>query len=509
MKDDLYIVESPTKANMIKNYGYNSVYTFGHLTELDFASFFKDNSINLIPKNNTFSFIENAIKKTKGKIIIGTDPDVEGENIAYTISEIAKKHKKTFIRNPLYGLSNKKISDFIYLKNQSDLDINKIKSSFARSAFDNILNQAFKKVLEEELDKKIKIGRVQHTVLLMIKEYKNYYIHSIGSYRLLSLKRIKNYKISKNKNSIVKIPNAFNSASLFMDGINTHKMEIQSIAKITESLYIEGFISYPRTEGIALEEDSYNRLYKKASELYNLNKMFFIGNYENAISPLNLEKRFSGNMNKIFNMIVRRSIASMLDNYLTTSLEYKLTFNGDKLKKISLLQDDKNILSKIYTPEYILDFGEEHKPYYIGNGVTEYEIVKLLTAYNIGKPSTLPYIVNILKNKKFISKDYDDTFSLLDIGNEILKIFKKRLPFLDIEFYQYINKDFEYISRGMQNWTFPILKLQNELKKNGINIDSVDFNYVENNEEAEYKKMWIDFENNEEKDFNDINLKNI
>jgi DNA topoisomerase IA len=387
--------------------------------------------------------------------------------------------------------------------------MNKVKTSFARSSFDNLLNQAIKKVLEEELDKKIKLGRVQHTVMLLIKEYKNYYIHSIGHYRLLSLKRIKNYKITKNKNTVVKIPPAFNTASLFLDSSNIYKIEIQSIAKMLESLYIEGFITYPRTEGIALEEDTHNKLFKKASELYELNKMFFIGNYENAISPLNLEKRFSGNMNKIFNMIVRRSIASMLDNYLTTSLEYKLTFNGEKLKKIYLLQDDKNILSKIYTPDYILDYGEEHKPYYIGNGVTEYEIIKLLSAYNIGKPSTLPYLMNLLKTKKFISKDYDDTFSLLDLGNEIIKILKKRMPFLDIEFYQYINKDFDYISRGMQNWSFPIIKLQNELKKNNINIDKIDFNYSENNEESEYKKMWVDFENNDEKGFSDIILKNI
>jgi len=312
-----------------------------------------------------------------------------------------------------------------------------------------------------------------------------------GLYRLLSLKRIKNFKISKNKNTILKIPSAFNSSSLLMDTINIHKLETNSISKMLESLYIEGFISYPRTEGISLEKDSYNKLYKKASELYNLNKMYFIGNYENAISPLNLEKRFNGDLNKVFNMIVRRSIASMLDNYVTTSLEYKLDFGNNKTKKIILLEDDKDIITKIYTPDYVLNSEEENKPYYIGNGVTEYEIIKLLSSYNIGKASTLPYIFEILKDKKFISKDYDDTFSILEIGNEILRILKKRLPFLDIQFYQYINKDFEYISKGMQNWTFPIFKLQNELKKSSIDIETIDFNFQENSEESEYKKLWI------------------
>jgi len=491
MKNNLYIVESPTKSNLIKNYGYKSIYTFGHISEIDFASFVKNKDIKIIPKKSNFKFIENEIKKTKGNIIIGTDPDIEGEAIAFTISEICKKNHKKFIRNPLYGLSNKKISDFIYLKNKTKLNMDAVKSSFSRSAFDNILNQAIKKVIEEELDDKIKLGRIQHSVMLLIKEYKNYYIHTIGLYRLLSLKRIKNFKISKNKNTILKIPSAFNSSSLLMDTINIHKLETNSISKMLESLYIEGFISYPRTEGISLEKDSYNKLYKKASELYNLNKMYFIGNYENAISPLNLEKRFNGDLNKVFNMIVRRSIASMLDNYVTTSLEYKLDFGNNKTKKIILLEDDKDIITKIYTPDYVLNSEEENKPYYIGNGVTEYEIIKLLSSYNIGKASTLPYIFEILKDKKFISKDYDDTFSILEIGNEILRILKKRLPFLDLQFYQYINKDFEYIFKGMQNWTFPIFKLQNELKKSSIDIETIDFNFQDNSEESEYKKLWI------------------
>ena len=48
------------------------------------------------------------------------------------------------------------------------------------------------------------VWEMHEIILKAEKEYKNYYIHSIGSYRLLSLKRIKDYKIKKNKNGFEK-----------------------------------------------------------------------------------------------------------------------------------------------------------------------------------------------------------------------------------------------------------------------------------------------------------------
>lgn len=495
MKDNLYIVESPSKANKIKNLGFDSIRTLGHISEIDVHNYIKNKEIKIIPKKNNFKFIEDKIKNTKGNIIIGTDPDVEGESIAYTISQIAKKYNKTFIRNPLYGLSNRKLSDFVYLKNKTKLDINLIKAATSRSLFDIILSQQFNKTLKKELSRdNLYLGRVQHSVMLLLKEYRSYFIHSISQYRLLSLRKIKNHKVKQFKNTIMKVPNAYNTSNLFLDSINMFQMDLEDVAKVLQSLYVNGAITYPRTEGISLEEATYNKLYLKANEIFDLNKKFFLGNYENAISPLNLDKKFNGNMNKIFNLIMRRSISSMLNNYLTNSVEFQLFFANEKMKKIHLLEDDKNIISKIFMPNYVISSDEEHKPHYIGQGVTDYEIVKLLQSYNIGKPSTIPSIVGKLKDKKYIEKNYDNSYEITSIGFNIIKVLTKKFKFLDLNFYQNINRDFSYIQKGMQNWMFPIIKLKNELKKNNINIDVLDLNDIQNLDEIEYKKLWFDEE---------------
>lgn len=507
MKDNLYIVESPTKANMVKNLGFEAIYTLGHISEIDTYTFLNTKEIKIIPKNNNFSYIKDKIKKCKGKIIIGTDPDIEGEMIAYTISQIAIKENKDFVRNPLYGLSGRKLSDFIYMKNVSEINLDMVKSGLSRTTFDLILSNQFQKVLKKDIDRKINLGRVQHSILLMLKEYKNYFVYTIGFYRMLTLRKIKSVKTSNFKNTVLKIPDAYNTYTLFQDGINMFKLSLEEISKILQTLYINGAISYPRTEGIALEEATYNKLFMKANDVFSLNKKYFLGNYENAISPLNLDKKFNGNLNKIFNLIIRRSIASMLNNYITNSIEYKILFNNDKMKRIHLLEDNKNIISKVYIPDYVLKSEEEHTPYYLNNGLTEYEILKLLNIYNIGKPSTIPSILHKVTSKEYVEKEYDDTYTLTELGSEILKVLNNHFDFLNLKFYQDINKDFSYISKGMQNWMFPVIKLKNQLKLKNINTDIIDLNDIDSLEEIEYKKLWFSEGEDDVENIGGINLK--
>ena len=59
---------------------------------------------------------------------------------------------------------------------------------------------------------------------------------------------------------------------------------------------------------------------------------------------MNLKRLKDKRENSIYHvktLIIRRSIASMLNNYITNSIEYKILFNNDKMKRIHLLEDNK------------------------------------------------------------------------------------------------------------------------------------------------------------------------
>lgn len=493
---NLYIVEDEEISNILNELGYNSIYTNGHINEISYFDFINLKpyiNINIEKEKDNYNYIENEIKKVEGSVILGMHPDAEGEIISAVLSKLSEKYKKNYIRNPLFGLNEEKLNDFITLKNQRELSKNMINSVLSRMVFEIILNNTFTHILHNKKELNVTLGKTQHAILLLLNEYKDYFIHKIDKFRILSLKRISEHEILINKNTILKSPPAFNTGTLFMDIINLYDIEIKKVSEILNFLYINGHITYPKTNSVSLEETSYKKLVKKSENFFELNEIIYLGNYENAISPLDLKRNFSKvEINKIYNLIIRRSISSILKSYKTNSLIYNLIFENSKNKKVILLEDEKNIITEVYQSQNVLSKSkQEHKPYYIGNGLGDYEIIKLLMVYKIGKPYTLSKILPLLLNKKFIGKEFDGLYKLEEISNEILKILNETIPFLNLEFYKNIDKDFNYIEKGLQNWEFPIKKLIKNLKKYNIDINSKLQINLKNNEELLYRNLWV------------------
>ena len=115
----LVIVESPAKAKTIEKYlgdEYQVLPTIGHIRELP-----KKNAID--PENNySMSYIispgkEDAVKKIKSsakkcdEVILATDPDREGEAIAWHVADIlTPKNKPPIIKGKLVVLSFMKLA---------------------------------------------------------------------------------------------------------------------------------------------------------------------------------------------------------------------------------------------------------------------------------------------------------------------------------------------------------------------------------------------------------------
>src|SRR4030042_3940621 len=94
---NLIIVESPTKARTLSQFlgkDYQIVSTMGHIRDLpakklasDSKNDFQPEYVLLPKKKEAITAIKNASKKAK-KIFLATDPDREGEAIAYHVGEI-------------------------------------------------------------------------------------------------------------------------------------------------------------------------------------------------------------------------------------------------------------------------------------------------------------------------------------------------------------------------------------------------------------------------------------
>ena len=179
----LVIVESPAKAKTIEKYlgeGYQVLPTIGHIRELP-----KKDAID--PLNNyAMNYIispgkEDAVRKIKScaknceEIILATDPDREGEAIAWHVADILTSGKNT-------PPNNQKISRAVFYEISKEA-VNNAVSSPSEIAMDLVLSQETRRALDRHFGFTLSpllwrlfpsnnhsAGRVQSPALRMIVE---------------------------------------------------------------------------------------------------------------------------------------------------------------------------------------------------------------------------------------------------------------------------------------------------------------------------------------------------
>ena len=178
---NLVIVESPAKAKTINKYlgnDYNVLASFGHVRDLPS----KNGSVD--PEND-FSFeweVSNTSKKhikeiydaaeSSSNIFLATDPDREGEAIAWHIIELLNKKKltkdKSIKRVVFSEITKSAVKNGI--DNPRELDHSLVDAYLARRALDYLFGFSLSPVLWRKLPGAKSAGRVQSVALRLICE---------------------------------------------------------------------------------------------------------------------------------------------------------------------------------------------------------------------------------------------------------------------------------------------------------------------------------------------------
>jgi DNA topoisomerase-1 len=174
----LVIVESPTKARTISQFlgkDFKIVASFGHVRDLperkfgvDIENDFKPTYV-LIPKaRERIKEIEKEVKKAK-LVILSTDPDREGEAIAYHLAYLLKLgKKKPYWRIVFHEITEQAIKEA--LKNPRKIDMNLVNAQQARRILDRIVGYKLSPLLWKKIAKGLSAGRVQSVALRLIVE---------------------------------------------------------------------------------------------------------------------------------------------------------------------------------------------------------------------------------------------------------------------------------------------------------------------------------------------------
>ena len=177
MADKLIIVESPAKANTIKKFlgGSTKVMaSMGHVRDLpkskigiDEKNNFEPQYINIRGKGDLIKELKKEAKSAK-KVYLATDPDREGEAIAWHLSKILDVDDSKITRVTFNEITKTAVQNAI--KKPREIDINLVDAQQARRALDRIVGYKISPVLWKKVRRGLSAGRVQSVAVKLIVE---------------------------------------------------------------------------------------------------------------------------------------------------------------------------------------------------------------------------------------------------------------------------------------------------------------------------------------------------
>ena len=305
----LVIVESPAKAKTINKYlgdDYKVLASFGHIRDLPS----KDGSVQ--PDNDfamTWELSTGGQKRLKDiiaalkdadTIILASDPDREGEAIAWHILEELTARKKIagkqIERVVLHEFTKKAVTEAI--KNPRQIDDNLVSAYMARRALDYLVGFTLSPVLWRKLPGSKSAGRVQSVALRLIcdreteiEKFKSEEYWTIDAELLTSSKAViksrlvnldgkklekfdlnteakaleakakieaQNFAISnverKKANRYPAPP--FTTSTLQQEAARKLRFSAKKTMQVAQKLYEDGHITYMRTDAVNLSEEA-------------------------------------------------------------------------------------------------------------------------------------------------------------------------------------------------------------------------------------------------------------
>ena len=177
MTDKLIIVESPAKANTIKKFlGGNTkvVASMGHIRDLpksklaiDTEHDFEPQYINIRGKAALINSLKKDAKNAK-KVYLATDPDREGEAIAWHLAYILGIPQDSICRITFNEITKEAVKEAV--KKPRKIDLNLTDAQQARRVLDRIVGYKISPVLWKKVKRGLSAGRVQSVAVRLICE---------------------------------------------------------------------------------------------------------------------------------------------------------------------------------------------------------------------------------------------------------------------------------------------------------------------------------------------------
>ncbi len=426
MSDKLIIVESPAKASTIKKFLGGStkvVASMGHIRDLpksklgiDIENDFEPQYINIRGKGDLIKSLKKDAKDTK-KIYLATDPDREGEAIAWHLSNLLDVDREKITRVTFNEITKTAVQKA--MKNSREIDLNLVDAQQARRVLDRIVGYKISPVLWKKVKRGLSAGRVQSVAVKLIvdkeeeienfipEEYWNIYVElqegkekKIFEAKLVNkngekinihskeesdkiLEDLKNakYIVKEVKKSEKKRNPAppFTTSTMQQEASRKINFSLKKTMSIAQGLYEgiklpnghTGLITYMRTDSTRISEeariaakeqilktygDKYyeNRYFKKSKDAQDAHEAIRPAHID--LIPDEIKEYLSNDQYKLYKLIYNRFMASQMASAVFDTVQVSIEANDYEFKA-----NGQNIKFKGFMTLYIEGTDTEKK----------------------------------------------------------------------------------------------------------------------------------------------------
>jgi DNA topoisomerase-1 len=510
---------------------------------------------NFIARKNDFTkrYYDTLLKLAKdaGSLTVATDFDIEGEVIGLNVvrficnqkdanrmkfstlteKEINKAYDEKF-PNLNWGLAiageTRHYLDWFYGINFSRALMNAIKTTgkFRIMSIGRVQGPALNLIVKKEREIQAFKPKPYWQIFITIDDDKNKLElkYNKDIFQKTELKKFENLNgktaISETKKSEQIIPPnpPFNLTTLQTEAYKFHGITPSNTLRASQSLYLSGLISYPRTSSQKLPDSiNYKEILKNLSKKYNVENLITrkkpvegkkTDPAHPSIHPTGEEQILSGDEEKVYNLIVKRFLSLFCDDAIIDNkkvsvkvnnvisheqkLKGKLSEENHRLsridnKKVSAIVDNltfnargteirKKAWMEIYPIKLkeieILDFEGEVK--IIDSKIEEKEtkpskrfssasIISELEKRNLGTKSTRSSILETLYDRGYIK---EKSIEATGLGISLIDTLEKYSPIIiDEELTRHFEHEMEEIQESKQDFKKKEDKIIDEAKK--------------------------------------------
>lgn len=474
MARNCIIVESPSKAKTIKKYlgdDYHILATVGHIRDLPKKELGIDTKNNFEPKytalpgkKDVIMSLKKAVKEAEN-VYIATDPDREGEAIAWHLTQLLKLDETKVNRIAFHEITKTAVQEAI--NNPEKINIELVNAQQARRVLDRLVGFELSPLLWKKIKPSLSAGRVQSVAVRLIVEreeeieafesqsaFKVTAVFTLPDGSELNAELAKRYKTEEEvekflqsciaadfrisgiekKNAKKNAPAPFTTSTLQQEAGSKLRFSVSQTMMLAQRLYEAGNITYMRTDSLNLSGMALGMIKDQIVEMFGESyshlrkfKTKAKGAQEahEAIRPTDMKVLEAGdnrNLKSLYKLIWQRTMASQMSaaDIERTTVQVINDKNSEKLEAKGEVvtfpgflavyktgDDESKLLPPMKEGEVLLlnEMDATEKFTQPPARYSEPMLVKKMEELGIGRPSTYAPTISTIQKRDYVVKE--------------------------------------------------------------------------------------------------------